>query len=305
MKYYFKLQYLRLQRTLSELGIAAPLGIFLGIVIFIAISKYLFYKLDFANYIYVFFAIISLLNLSDIKHVDKIKAIFSAKDYRKIRFIENLALSLPFVFYLVYESQHLMAASVLSIAVPLTFFESNLIKGVKIPTPFKKWPFEFIMGFRKTFPLLLLSFVLCIIGVQVDNFNLSLFCLGLVFLIAMTFYFKPEKIYFTWIHTRNANGFLKHKVLLAFLCVSIMSLPFLLLLLLSFPSNYLWILAIQMLGYVFLLSMIFAKYSAYPNEMNVPQGLLYGLSLWFPPMLLFVIPIFYFKSVRQLKQILE
>ena len=305
MNYYFKLQFLRLQRTLSALGINVYLGILLSLVIFIAFSKYLFLKLAFQEYIYCLIALITIFSLSEKTRNEKIKLIFSKKHYHQIRLIENFFLSLPFAIYLVYEGKYLISLMLLAIGVMLCLVQANWLRTIKVPTPFRRWPFEFVRGFRTAFPLLLFLYAICIIACNVNNFNLGLFCFGATFLVAMSFNLKPEKIYFVWIYKMNAKEFLLHKLWNAFICMTILSLPFLITLLICFSDHLLPIALLQLVGLVFLASAIFAKYAAYPNEINVAQGFLYALSLWFPPMLLIVIPIFYLKSRKQLKLILE
>jgi hypothetical protein len=60
-----------------------------------------------------------------------------------------------------------------------------------------------------------------------------------------------------------------------------------------------------LLGYVYLVTIILAKYSGYPNEMNLLQGILIGISLLFPPILIGIIPFFYLQSIKRLNDILE
>jgi uncharacterized membrane protein YsdA (DUF1294 family) len=60
-----------------------------------------------------------------------------------------------------------------------------------------------------------------------------------------------------------------------------------------------------LLGSVILVMMISAKYSAYPEEINIPELTLIGFSLFFPPFLIAVIPYFLHKSIKQLKNILK
>jgi hypothetical protein len=56
---------------------------------------------------------------------------------------------------------------------------------------------------------------------------------------------------------------------------------------------------------LFLWTVILAKYSAYPGEMNLPEGMIIAISIYFPPLLLAIIPFFYTKSIRKLKYILN
>jgi hypothetical protein len=48
-----------------------------------------------------------------------------------------------------------------------------------------------------------------------------------------------------------------------------------------------------------------AKYSAYPNEMDLVQAIIMTVCLAFPPMLIAVIPFFAGKSVNKLNEFLK
>lgn len=87
-------------------------------------------------------------------------------------------------------------------------------------------------------------------------------------------------------------------------CVTILSFLALTAILIAFPSAWLTTLLVYMGGNVILSSMIVAKYSAFPHEMSIPQGIFYGLSLLFPPMLLITIWVFYSQSKKRLEPLL-
>ena len=72
-----------------------------------------------------------------------------------------------------------------------------------------------------------------------------------------------------------------------------------------FYENLITILSFVFVGYVFLITIILAKYAAYPDKMNIIQGVLIAFSIYLPPMLVFVIPYFYFQSLKQLKPLLK
>jgi hypothetical protein len=86
---------------------------------------------------------------------------------------------------------------------------------------------------------------------------------------------------------------------------TLLVLPILLSLLVFYPSDYTVILLFFVMGLLFLWTVILAKYSAYPGEMNLPEGITIAFSLYFPPLLLAMIPIFYTKSIRKLKHLLH
>ena len=52
MKYYFTLQYKMLNRHLKAFGLPPIIGYILAIIFFIGGSVYLFYKTEYAAYIY-------------------------------------------------------------------------------------------------------------------------------------------------------------------------------------------------------------------------------------------------------------
>ena len=70
-----------------------------------------------------------------------------------MRSLENLVTVLPFVCYLVYESELLLLLLVAA-AVLLVFFGGLGSMGKVISTPFGKTPFENIVGFKKSFLLM-------------------------------------------------------------------------------------------------------------------------------------------------------
>jgi hypothetical protein len=60
-------------------------------------------------------------------------------------------------------------------------------------------------------------------------------------------------------------------------------------------------LAALFIGFILIITVILAKYAAYPSEMNLPEGIVIALGLSFPPMLLIFAPYFYFKAIQKLK----
>ena len=304
MKFYFELQYLRFYRWTKSLGFHPIFMAILGLFAFLGLSKLLFYKTEFANWIYVGVAIIAVAQLSSSFRNEQLKLIFSTRKLRTIRLIENVAVSFPFIAYILYEKELMLGLSIFPIAIALVFLTAKRIIHTTIPTPFRKFPFEFIVGFRQYFWLFIIAYFLVFKGIQVDNFYLSVFGHGMIFLIAMLFYQKPESYYFVWIHKAQPTQFLLDKFKVSSICISMLSVVTLIALLVIYPFKWMILLAVHILGYIILGSIIVAKYSSYPNQMNVPQALFYALSLSFPPLLLVAIWVFYRKSIRRLEPIL-
>lgn len=305
MKFYFILQYRRLERRIQELGVHPVVGYILIAILFPLASGYLFTKTEFAAWLYAFLALMILSTLGEVKRNDQLFSIFTKRSYHQIRILENVVVALPFITYLVFRGYHFIATGLGVVSILLAVLHFRIRLAPVLPTPFRKFPFEFTAGFRRTFWLIGLAYFLLAKSLQVDNFNLGLFALALLFFNGMSFYTQPEDEYFVWIYNCNSKAFLHKKLLTAIICISMLTIPLLAGLLLAYPDRWWLILGIQVLGSVFLCTMILAKYSAYPREINLPQAFLFGLSLWFPPMLLVVIPLFYNRSRKQLKAFLE
>ena len=304
ISYYFSLQVQRIQRKFVEIGIPPLVGYILLFILFIALSKFLFYKTTYAAYIYVAFTITFLLQLGATNRTDLLYAIYQKKDYYRIRLIENSLLIVPFTGYLLYEKSYWMILVLIASAVLLALIAIKQQRQFTIPTPFRKIPFELIVGFRKSLVLFLIAYFLVYKAMEVGNANLSLAAIGLIFLTTMSFYFQPESTYFVWIYKKTINEFLLTKIGHAFMGVSLLTLPIWIAVIAMFPANLLLLLGVQMVGYMLLLTIILAKYSAFPHEINLPQAVLFGLSFLFPPLFLVIIPIFYSQSRKRLLQFL-
>jgi hypothetical protein len=242
--------------------------------------------------------------LSETKRNDFLKYCFKGKEYRKIRLTENYIVALPFIAFLVYEQlfPSVFVLTILTLTMALVNFNSTF--NYTIPTPFYKKPFEFTVGFRSSFYLFFFAYFLTFMAVSVGNFNLGIFALLLVFLVSLSFYSKLENEYYVWSYIDTPKGFIIKKIKSGLFNSTILALPIFIVLGVFFFSEKYTLLIFLLLGYVYLVTIILAKYSGYPNEMNLPQGILIGLSVLFPPILIGIIPFFYLQSNKRLKDIL-
>lgn len=305
MKYYFELQYRRFARRMNEFGIHPVVAILLLLVVFLIGSVILFSKTDHSKWAYLLIGLSVVTSLSDFERIVRLKSIFRKVDFLKIRLIENGLLLIPFTIYLFFEQNYLVGIILLSAGLLLAPFSSRIPSSFVIPTPFKKIPFEFIVGFRKTILVILLSYFVCAKAIQVGNFNLGIASLGLLILISLSFYIKPEEYHFVWIYSKNVKGFLVKKLLDSYLCCSIIMSPIILSLSIAFFDKTWIVFLIMMVGLIFLSTIILAKYARFPKELNLPEAILFSMCFWFPPLLLVVLPIFYIHANRNLKTILE
>ena len=304
MKEYFQLQFRMTNRKLTDFGLNPIIGFCLLLVGFIGLSIYLFSKTEFAEYIYILIALSFVSKLSERKRNDFLKYCFKDTDYRKLRLTENSIVVLPFIAFLVYEQlfPSVILLTILTLLMALINFNSTF--NYTLPTPFYKKPFEFAVGFRSTFYLFLLAYFLTFVAVSVGNFNLGVFAILLVFLVSLSFYSKPENEYYVWTFIDTPKGFLIKKIKTGLVYSTILIIPILIVLGIFFLSETYTLLIFLLLGYVYLVTIILAKYSNYPNEMNLPQGILIGISLLFPPILIGIIPFFYLQSIKRLNDIL-
>ena len=305
MRDYLALQFRLVNRHLSDFGIQPALGYLLMAIIFSGFTAYLYYISSFASYVYALLALGSSSLLSEAGRTGFLKQHFSQQQFLIIRCVENIILVLPFIVGLLFYQQWLLALGLLIISAALSYTSIERSLNIVIPTPFYKYPFEFTIGFRKNYPVIMLAGFLMVMAVLYDNANLGLFAVALVLLVCLMFYMQSETVYLVWIHALSPPRFLLHKVSLAFLYATLLCLPFAAVILIFFKDHAGYLAMIYLLGIIYLATAVLGKYAFFPAPMNVPQGLLMAFSFGFPPMLLFLIPYFYKRSVRQLKPVLQ
>lgn len=305
MKDYFNLQFVMTNRKIKEVGINPVIGYLIGLTAFVLLTEYIFQKTDFAKYLIILACISLQFKLSEKNKKDFLISTYGDKLKQKIRLIENLILCFPFVTILIYKSFFLEAGILCVCSIILASFSFYSNFNFTIPTPFSKRPFEFLVGFRKSFFIFPVAYILTIIATDADNLNLGLFSMLLIFLTSMSYYSKPEQEFYVWIHAETPRMFLQNKILNASKNAILLVVPVLISLLIFYPANFELILFLFLIGVLFLWAMILTKYSTFPEEMNLPEVITLAFCLCFPPLLLAVIPYFFKKSVNNLKSILN
>lgn len=304
MKYYFNLQYQIFIRRLKSLGIPPWVFLLFSVPFFIGLSEWIFYKTDLAPYIYSTISLFALFSLVQKSRLSFLKLIFNPSDYAMTRMIETMVAGLPFILFLIYKTEYWFAGGVF-IASLLTIFYNGASLFVKaIPTPFGKHPFEFSIGFRRYLLFIAISYFLIVMGIKVNNFELSLFAIGVQAFLTVFFYNWIEPPYYVSIHSMDPVGFLKYKLVIAFRQMGMLFLLPLALMILFFPSHW-WITILLMtIGQLYLATMIAAKYTVYPSEVNLIQAILLGLALFFPPLLVILLPYYLAKATKNLNSYL-
>jgi hypothetical protein len=304
MRYYFLLQYKMLNRQIADLGLDPFLGIALSVAAFTGLSTVLFNRMESAAYIYILTAISLVTKFSEAKRNDFLKSCFSDHQYPIIRIVENTLVILPFAVFLAIKLMILHAFLLIAVAAFLALNSFRRKTNFTLPTPFGKKPFECTVGFRNTYFAFVLAYFLAFMSVTADNFNLGIFSLILVFLTCITFYLNPEDEFYVWIFNISPGRFLIKKMCTALFYSTTLTLPANIVLVIFFPGEILVIAGFQVLGYIYMSTVILAKYSVYPNQINLVQMLILALTIWFPPALIAVVPYFCRQSLKHLKIIL-
>jgi hypothetical protein len=302
---YLHLQFKILNRRIINFGFPLLIGYTLIPFVFILFSNYLFENTEFAIYVYGLIAISFVSKLSEPKRNDFLKSIFNKNGYKKIRVVENVIYCLPFTLFLIYKNQFVFSVVLNSLVTIITLLNFNTNINIPIPTPFSKKPFEFTIGFRKTFYFFPIAYFLTYISVSVGNFNLGIFSMLLIGITCFSYYSKVENIYFVWNYNLSSKEFLLEKTKTCLTYFSLLSLPIIITLSIYFFNEIEILIVFFLLCYTYLTTIIFAKYSSFPNNMHLPQGILFALSFMFPPMLLIIIPLFYSQSIKKLNIVLN
>ncbi len=272
---------------------------------YVLLSEFLFSKTEYAVYLYVFMALSFVFRLSESKRNDFLKSIFNRANYLKVRLIENILCSLPFLAFLVYQKSFLMTAILAGLSLIMALFNFGFKAGLTIPTPFGKKPFEFTEGFRNTLLFFPAAYFIVFLSISEENVNLGIFSMISICLICISYYSKPEEDYFVWNFSLSPKQFLVQKLKTACIYFTFLSLPVAIVLASFFFEHLLIIGAIFALSYLYLITVVLAKYAAYPNEMNPAQGIIIAISFLFPPILIGIIPFFYGQSVEKLSSLLN
>jgi len=292
-------------RRFKDAGLEPLLAYFVLTVGFVGLSIYLFQKTEFAEYIFVLSALAHNGILSETRRSEFLKICFGDTKLKKIRVTENLICSLPFLIILLYKQLFLSALLLIVLTTILALLNFRTTLNFTIWTPFSKRPFEFTTGFRNTFYLFFAAYVLTVIAVSVNNFNIGVFAMFLVFVTTLSYYLKPENEYYVWSYNVKAKEFLFSKIKTAIFFSTSLVLPIAIVIAIFFPQNIGILSLFFLVAWAFLISVILSKYAAYPDEMNITEGILLVFCIWFPPILVVIVPFLFKKSENRLSSLLK
>ena len=304
LKHYLSLQFKLLNRNIRDFGMNPLLAYVLIFGLIAGLGTFVFPKMpNYAPYIIIGVCVLLQMRLSQKQRSDFLHIVYGNKTKRLLRMAENLIISIPFVTLLLIENQYIAALGLLVASVFLAFVNLNS-KSIVLPTPFSKSPYEFTVGFRKSFLFILMVYGLSVISVCVNNLNLGLFSFFVLCIICTTYYGKVENEYYVWIFAESPNKYLTHKILTAIKNTFLMAFPMMALLTAFSPENWWIVLLITAIGMILVITFLLAAYSTYPPGEIGFLELIFILAIFIPPFVLVVIPYFYVRSINRLKNTL-
>ena len=225
MQQFFILKLNRYLRLVNDWGVNPILGVPVLIGLFFTGSYFLFQQVQFALYAYLGIALFSLASLGKLERNTFMKMIFTSRDYRLVRLIENILATIPFVFFLTFQYRFLEIGLLLIGSSIPAFLPTYQAVVPVLKTPFWKWPFEFSTGFRKSFWLFPFSVFVVYKAIEVGNFNLGIFGLEVFFFISLLYYLFPEPEFYVWVHQTSPQMFLLKKIGIAMVYSSFFAIP--------------------------------------------------------------------------------
>ena len=304
LKFYLRLQATRIHRKVQSLGGYPVLNYSVIVAVFLAVSYIFQSSLEHWGMIYAFMALGVVNGLNNSDYTDFLKYTYSKADFHRIRVIENVVAAIPFMLFLSINGKAIFALILLPGAVLLAFLGSRRLWHARIPTPFGKYPFEFIVGFRVAFIVFTFTYALAYKALQYHNYGIGIFALLLSCMVCTAFYGKVEDYFYVWIFSDTPRQFLLTKLKTAIASTLLLCLPIVIALMVSNPGKIHIILAFQLIGLGYVCAGVVCKYATFPGDISVKEGLLVVFSILFPPLLLVSIPLLYKRSLRSLEGIL-
>lgn len=287
-------------RRLSDYGIHRIVFYILAPLLFITASFIIFEKIEHAEYFYIGIAVYTQAILSNQERNTFLKSQFEHSTLNIIRHSESLLLASPFLLILIYKQFYLVSILLLLIVLIFPFIKIKSTSRFILPSPFSKQPFEFLVGTRKSILLMLFGFFLIGIAIYVGNFNLGLFGLVLLPLTTLNFYTEPEHSYYMWVHAFTPNQFLNYKIKQGWIHYTILNLIGATVLICAFPHQFILVLISLGIGYLYLTTIILAKYTMYPRFIQIGMIIIIVISFAFPLLLFILIPLLYKKAILNL-----
>lgn len=272
---------------------------------FIFFSELILVEKSYRWKLYPFIAILLIAALGEKDRNQFLKSIFPLALFSKIRLVENLLMAAPFSFFLLFKSYYILAVLVLVTGCILSKFNKLAFTRFKVPSPFSKNPYEFTVGFRRSYLLIATIYILAFISIYYHYFYFGLLSLLSVFLFCLSFYSELDPIFFVWIYAQSSKAFLTNKIKIALVYSFSLSIVIFLPMLIIYSSRIGLILLTILTGLLYIVLGIVAVYSNFPVKKTMSQNIQLYLGITIPPLLLLVIPNLYYQAICRLKEYLK
>ncbi len=295
MKNYFRIQLRIFPRRIKQFGISPILFFILAPIILTVLGAWVYSKTLWAGYLIVAATLLWIAPLAAKERNEFLMFTFSITTYYTIRCIENLSCALLIVPWLLYFDDYALAGALVGLSILLALIRIQPFSSTRMATPFGDRLFEFAQGYRRYFVLYFLCLLIIAIAIYVDNFQMAIVFMAVLFLVMAHNYMQAEETYYVWCYAESVRSFMVRKLYTATLYAAAISLPIAGLLYFFFPENALVLILVTLLGLCFVVLMLLAKYAAYPERIGIPQGILIALSISFPV----ILPLIYWYFARQ------
>jgi hypothetical protein len=300
--FYLKLQYQLFRRRLLAQAISPRLVLIISLPLFIYLANRIVQYVIYGEHIFFALAIVAILALSSKNRISFLKQTLPKEFVGRIRLVENGLTALPFALFLLYNQFYLLSLFLVIIAIALSKLTFQGIMTCVMPTPFSHHPFEFLIGFRKTFLVFAFAYFLAVMAVISGNVNLGLGALALCYLTCMYFFNKPEPAFYKSLYIHSTVEFIKYKIRVAIIYSALLGAPIFILLGIAFIEDIDLIGLISLLSIGFLVNMVFLKYASFPKDISIANSVLLAVCIPMPPLLLLVTPFLYKKALTNLNQ---
>ena len=301
MNYYFSLLGKIIKRHLKGWGLswftASLLCIGVFFLLYICTLKYPAY----AGYLFMYFGLSVLYLLAGAERVAFLKILFPIKkQFIVVRVLENFC-SLVLLLILAVYFSYFLAAAVLLCSIFLFAYLGGVNRSKRsLPTPFRRYPFEFIIHFRRSWYVYLFLFALAAIALIVQNFNLLAVVVAVLGVVGLQAYAEVESVELQWHYSMSPANFLQHKIKRGVLQQSLLLFLPLLVAAFVFPNQILWLLLIGLVANALLILAILMKYAVFPRRIGVVMTFILLMAIVLPFLLIGLIPYYYRVAQRNL-----
>jgi hypothetical protein len=221
-----------------------------------------------------------------------------------IRITRNLLISIPLIVLFLVFNKWPQILALFVLAFLFSWIKTPQLKLFALPTPYRKYPFEFIIGFRRYFWIWTILIPMIYVSKIYQNDALAIFAFVVILLVQLQFFNIQEPTWYIWNEAKTPSEFLYFKIRIGLICSLISNTIPAILLSVILPESAIIIASLWALSLVLCPFAIVCKYAFIPSQLPALQGFLFAFNIIFPPFLLFSIPYLFKKAELNLKNFL-